>query len=485
MAWKDHLRENCLIGGQWVGADSGETIKVNDPGTGETLGTVPKMGRAETARAIDAASVAFAEYGSLTAAERAGLMMKLYQALMDNQADLGELLCREMGKPLAEARGEVGYGASFIRWFAEEGRRVYGDTIPSPWPGKRIMVTHSPVGVVGAITPWNFPNAMIARKLGAALGAGCTMVSKPASATPFSAIAFGALVEEAGFPKGTFNVITGSASAIAAEMCENPKLRKITFTGSTEVGKQLASNATAHMKRVSMELGGNAPFIVFDDADIDAAVAGAMVSKYRNSGQTCVCANRFLVQAGIYDAFAAKLRKAVEGLKVGRGYDEGVTQGPLIDAAGLEKVEEHLEDMLAHGAEIVTGGKRVGNTGTFFAPTVVKGATSAMKVFREETFGPLAPLFRFETEDEAVRMANDTEYGLACYFYTRDLGRAFRVMEALEYGMVGVNEGLVSTEVAPFGGVKDSGMGTEGSKYGLDDYLVRKYALFGGLGVKG
>ena len=485
MAWSDHLREACLIGGAWVQADSGATIAVTDPATGKTLGTVPKMGRAECARAIDAAHAAFLAYGALTANERAGLMMTLYTALMDNQADLGELLCREMGKPLAEARGEVAYGASFVKWFAEETRRIYGDTIPSPWAGKRIMVTHAPVGVVGAITPWNFPTAMIARKLGAALGAGCAMVCKPATATPYSALAFGALVEAAGFPKGIFNVITGSASEIAAEMCENPRLRKITFTGSTEVGKSLASAALAHMKRVSMELGGNAPFIVFDDADLDAAVAGAMVSKYRNSGQTCVCANRFLVQRGVHDAFVAKLKAAVEGLKVGRGYDEGVTQGPLIDDAALAKVEEHLADMIAGGATVVTGGKRIGNEGAFFAPTVVTGATTAMKPFSEETFGPIAPVFVFDTEAEAIAMANDTPFGLASYFYTRDLGRAYRVMEALEYGMVGVNEGLISCEVAPFGGVKDSGMGTEGSKYGLDDYLVKKYALFGGLGVRG
>jgi len=485
MAWSDHLREACLIGGAWVQADSGATIAVTDPATGKTLGTVPKMGRAECARAIDAAHAAFLAYGALTANERAGLMMTLYTALMDNQADLGELLCREMGKPLAEARGEVAYGASFVKWFAEETRRIYGDTIPSPWAGKRIMVTHAPVGVVGAITPWNFPTAMIARKLGAALGAGCAMVCKPATATPYSALAFGALVEQAGFPTGIFNVITGSASEIAAEMCENPKLRKITFTGSTAVGKSLASAATAHMKRVSMELGGNAPFIVFDDADLDAAVAGAMVSKYRNSGQTCVCANRFLVQRGVHDAFVAKLKAAVEGLKVGRGYDEGVTQGPLIDDAALAKVEEHLADMIAGGATVVTGGKRIGNEGAFFAPTVVTGATPAMKPFSEETFGPIAPVFVFDDEAEAIAMANDTPFGLASYFYTRDLGRAYRVMEALEYGMVGVNEGLISCEVAPFGGVKDSGMGTEGSKYGLDDYLVKKYALFGGLGVRG
>ncbi len=485
MAWRDHLHEACMIGGQWLQADSGETIPVTDPASGEKLGVVPKMGRAECARAIDAAHEAFDEYAHLTANERAALMMKLFEALMDNADDLGELLCREMGKSLAEARGEIVFGANFMRWFAEEGRRVYGDTIPSPWPGKRIIVGHHPVGVVGAITPWNFPNSMIARKLGAALGAGCTMVCKPATATPFSALAVGALVREAGFPKGAFSVITGSAGPIADELCENPKVRKITFTGSTEIGKQLASKALAHMKRVSMELGGNAPFIVFDDADLDAAVEGALVSKYRNSGQTCVCANRFLVQRGVYDAFAEKLKAKVETFKVGPGYEAGVNQGPLIDEGAVAKVEEHVADMLAHGGKVITGGKRVGNTGSFYAPTVVVGAHPKMKVFQEETFGPLAPLFPFDTEEEAIALANGTPFGLACYFYTRDLGRAFRVMEALEFGMVGVNEGLISTEVAPFGGVKDSGMGTEGSKYGLDDYLVRKYALFGGLGVRG
>ncbi|MFN3614833.1 MAG: NAD-dependent succinate-semialdehyde dehydrogenase [Rubrimonas sp.] len=481
MAWTDHLRTECLIGGEWVGADDGATVDVTDPSTGQKIGTVPKMGRAEAARAVAAAACAFEGLKAMTAAERANLMMKLHQALMDNQADLAELLSREMGKPLAEAKGEIAYGAGFVRWFAEEARRVYGDTIPSPWKDKRIIVTKEPVGVVGAITPWNFPNAMIARKLGAALGAGCSMVVKPATATPYSALAFGALVEEAGFPAGTVNVITGSASAIAAELCENPAVAKITFTGSTEIGKQLAAQASAHMKRVSMELGGNAPFIVFEDADLDRAVAGAVASKYRNSGQTCVCANRFLVQKGVHDAFVAKLKTAVEALKVGRGYDEGVTQGPLIDMAALEKVEEHVADMVAGGATVVTGGKRVGNGGAFYAPTIVTGATPAMKPFSEETFGPLAPIFTFETEEEAIAMANDTPFGLASYFYTRDLGRAFRVMEGLKYGMVGVNEGIISTEVAPFGGVKDSGMGTEGSKYGLDDYLSKKYALVGGL----
>jgi succinate-semialdehyde dehydrogenase/glutarate-semialdehyde dehydrogenase len=482
MAWSDFIHEACLIGDDWVQADSGETIDVTDPATGAVIGRVPKMGRAECARAIDAAAEAFKTYSAMTAAERYTLMMRLYDAMMDNQADLGELLCREMGKPLAEAKGEIAYGAAFVRWFAEEGKRVYGDTIPSPWADKRILVNFQPVGVVGAITPWNFPNAMIGRKLGAALGAGCTMVAKPATATPFSAIVIGRLMQECGFPAGTYNVITGSASQIADEMCENPKLRKITFTGSTEIGKQLASNALAHMKKVSMELGGNAPFIVFDDADLDRAVAGAMASKYRNSGQTCVCANRMLVQAGIYDRFVERLAEEVSAMKVGPGYEEGVNQGPLIDSSALEKVEEHVSDMVAKGAKVVTGGERVGNDGTFYRPTVVRDVTTAMKVAVEETFGPVAPVFRFETEEEAIAMANATEYGLAAYFYTQDLGRTFRVMEALEYGIVGINEGIISTEVAPFGGVKDSGLGTEGSKYGLDDYLVKKYALIGGLG---
>ena len=481
MAWSDHIREKCLIGGDWVGADGGATVDVTDPASGDVIARVPKMGRAECARAIEAAHVAFLDYRALTAAERQTMMMRLYEAMMDNQGDLGELLTREMGKPLAEGRGEIAYGASFIKWFAEQGKRIEGDIVPSPWRDKRVLVRHEPVGVVGAITPWNFPNAMIGRKLGAALGAGCAMVSKPATATPLSALAIGALMEECGFPAGTLNVITGSASEIAAEMCENPKLRKITFTGSTEVGKKLASDAMAHMKKVSMELGGNAPFIVFDDADLDAAVAGAVASKYRNSGQTCVCANRMLVQSGVHDAFVEKLAEAVSAMKVGPGYEPGVQQGPLIDAAAVEKVESHIADMVAKGAKVVTGGARIGSTGTFFQPTVIQGVTPEMAVAREETFGPVAPVFRFDTEEEAIAMANDTEYGLAAYFYTRDLGRTFRVSEALEYGIVGVNEGIISTEVAPFGGVKDSGLGTEGSKYGLDDYLVRKYALIGGL----
>jgi succinate-semialdehyde dehydrogenase / glutarate-semialdehyde dehydrogenase len=475
------LKQLCYINGQWVAAQSGDQIAVNNPATGAILGTVPRCGRAETAEAIAAAQAAFPAWKAKTAKERADLLLALHDAMMANKAALGELLTREMGKPRAEAEGEIGYGASFFKWFGEEARRVYGDVIPSPWAGKTIMVTKEPVGVVGAITPWNFPNSMIARKMAAALAAGCPIVIKPASQTPFSALAIALLAEQVGIPAGVVNVITGSAAAIADEMCENPALRKISFTGSTEIGKQLAAKAMAQMKRVSMELGGNAPFIVFDDADLDAAIAGAMASKFRNSGQTCVCANRLYVQAGVYDAFAAKLAAAVKAMKVGDGLEAGVQQGPLIDVAGVEKVEEHIADALARGGTVLAGGKRHPMGGSFFEPTVIGGVTSAMKVATEETFGPLAPLFRFETEAEVIAAANATEYGLACYFYTRDLGRAFRVKDALHYGMVGINEGIISTEVAPFGGVKDSGMGREGSKYGLDDYLSVKYALFGGL----
>lgn len=479
-AW---VRESCYIGGAWTGADDGAVIEVRNPAGGALIARVPRCGRAETARAVAAASAAFPAWRNLLARERADLMLALAEALLRNKAALGELLTREQGKPRAEAEGEVAGGAAFFRWFAEEARRVYGDTIPSPWPGKRILVTKQPVGVVGAITPWNFPHSMIARKLSAALAAGCTMVIKPASQTPLSALAIAALCEDVGFPAGVVNVLTGAAGPIADELCENPAVRKITFTGSTEVGKALGAKALAHMKRVSMELGGNAPFIVFDDADLDLAVKGAMLSKFRNMGQTCVCANRFLVQAGVFDAFAEKLAVAVRALKVGDGLEAGVEQGPLIDAHAVAKVEEHIADARAKGGRVVAGGARHPLGGGWFEPTVIAGATPDMAIAREETFGPVAPLFRFETESEAIALANATEYGLACYFYTRDLGRAWRVMEALDYGMVGVNEGLASTEVAPFGGVKDSGMGREGSKYGLEDYLDVKYALFGGLGL--
>jgi len=481
----DHplFKQACHIGGLWSHADSGATIEVTNPATGETIGTVPRCGRAETARAIDAAYLAFQDWKATTAEERATLMATLCDAIMDNHDALAEILTTEMGKPLAEAKGEIALGVKYVRFFAEQAKRIDGDIIPSPWRGKKILVTKEPVGVTGAITPWNFPHSMISRKLGAALAAGCTMVIKPASQTPYSALAFGALAEQAGFPRGVVNVLTGSAAEIAAEMCENPNLRKITFTGSTEVGKGLASHAAANMKKISMELGGNAPFLVFDDADLDAAVEGAMVSKFRNSGQTCVCANRIYVQSGVYDAFAEKLAAAIAGLKVGNGLDEGVSQGPLIDLNAVEKVEDHIRDATSKGARVLAGGKRHANGGSFFEPTLMADVSAEMKVAREETFGPLAPLFRFDSEEEAIARANDTEYGLACYFYTQDLGRAFRVMEALEYGLVGVNEGLITTEVAPFGGVKDSGVGNEGSKYGVDDYLNIKYACVGGLGL--
>jgi succinate-semialdehyde dehydrogenase/glutarate-semialdehyde dehydrogenase len=473
------FRQECFVDGRWIGGAG--KIEVTNPATGKVVGTVPKFGRDETRAAIDAAAAAFPDWRAKPAAERAEACRRMFQALMDNQDALGRLLTIEMGKPLAEAKGEVAYAANFFKWFGEEARRIYGDVIPSPWADKRIIVTKEPVGVVGSITPWNFPTAMIARKAAAALAAGCTIVCKPASQTPFSALAYGVIAEAAGLPKGVLNVITGSAAAIADEMCENPKLRKITFTGSTEIGKELAAKAMKNMKRVSMELGGNAPFIVFDDADLDRAVAGAVASKYRNSGQTCVCSNRILVQSSVYDAFAEKLAAAARKLKIGDGLDAGVEQGPLIDEAAVKKVEEHIEDAVKKGARILAGGRRHQKGLTFFEPTVLAGVAPGMLVAKEETFGPLAPLFRFDTEEEAVRMANDTEYGLASYFYTRDLARAFRVMERLEYGIVGVNEGIISTEVAPFGGVKDSGLGREGSKYGIDDYLNIKYALLGGL----
>ncbi|HET7714950.1 MAG TPA: NAD-dependent succinate-semialdehyde dehydrogenase [Bauldia sp.] len=470
-------REANYIDGAWVAADSGRTITVVNPATKEEMGTVPDCGRAETRRAIERAQAAFPDWSGATAATRAGLLRALSAAIEANKESLARLLTSEQGKPLTESRGEVGLAASYVLWFAEEARRVYGDTIPSPWPERRIMVIKQPVGVVAAITPWNFPTLMLARKIGAALAAGCTVVAKPASQTPYSAIAWGILAEDVGLPPGVLNVVTGAAREIGAEMTGNPLVRKITFTGSTAVGKELTAAAAGTMKRVSMELGGNAPFIVFDDASLDAAVAGAIQSKYRNSGQTCVCANRVLVHADIHDAFVARLAEAVGALKVGNGLDEGVAQGPLIDEAAVAKVEEHLADALGKGAKLVTGGHRL--EGTFFAPTVVIGVTPEMKVAREETFGPLAPVFRFETEEEAIALANDTEFGLAAYAYTRDLGRAMRVMERLQYGQVGINAGVITTEVAPFGGVKDSGLGREGSKYGIDEYLDIKYTCLG------
>lgn len=474
------FRQQCFINGAWV--SGAETIAVSNPATGATVGTVPKFGRAETNAAIAAAHAAFPAWRDKSADERGEVCRRFYQALMDNQDELGRILTIEMGKPLADAKGEVAFAARFFKWFGEEARRVYGDVIPSPWADKRILVTKEPVGVVGSITPWNFPTAMIARKAAAALSVGCTIVAKPASQTPFSALAYGVIAEEVGLPKGVLNIVTGSASAIADELCENPRVKKITFTGSTEIGKRLAANAMGGMKRISMELGGNAPFIVFEDADLDRAVAGAMISKYRNSGQTCVCANRILVQSSVYDAFTEKLAAEVRKLKVGDGLEAGVNQGPLIDQAAVAKVEEHIDDAVRKGARVAVGGKRHTLGGGFFEPTLLTGVTPDMLVARDETFGPLAPVFRFDTEEEALRMANDTEYGLASYFYTRDLGRMFRVMSKLEYGIVGINEGIISTEVAPFGGVKESGVGREGSKYGLDDYLNVKYALVGGLG---
>jgi succinate-semialdehyde dehydrogenase/glutarate-semialdehyde dehydrogenase len=473
------FREHCYVGGHWIGAVNEATISVDDPATGEVIGTVPKAGRTETRSAIDHASAAWPDWRARTGKERAAILRRWFDLVMANLDDLARLMTLEQGKPLVESRGEVVYGAAFLEWFAEEAKRTYGDTIPSHARDKRIIVIKQPIGVVGAITPWNFPIAMITRKVGPALAAGCTVVSKPASQTPFSALALAYLGERAGIPPGVFNVVTGSATEVGGELTSNPLVRKISFTGSTEVGKLLMAQCASTMKKVSFELGGNAPFIVFDDADLDAAVEGAIVSKYRNTGQTCVCANRFLVQARVYDEFARRLSDAVGRLKVGSGLEDGVTQGPLIDMAAVEKVESHIEDAVAKGATVVKGGTR--GTGRFFAPTVLTGVTPAMAVAREETFGPVAPLFKFETDADAIALANDTEYGLAAYFYGRDVQRVWRVAEALEYGIVGVNTGLISTEVAPFGGVKESGIGREGSKYGIEEYLEVKYICVGGI----
>ncbi len=475
------LRQKCYLNGAWTDADDGQTIAVNNPATGARLGTVPRMGAAETRRAIEAAAAAWPAWRARTAKERSAVLRRWFELLMANQEDLAILMTSEQGKPLSESRGEIAYAASFIEWFAEEGKRVYGDTIPGYAADKRIVVLKEPVGVVAAITPWNFPAAMITRKAGPALAAGCPVVLKPASATPYSALALAELGERAGIPRGIFSVVTGSAAAIGKELSTNPLVRKLTFTGSTEIGKQLMAQCASTVKKVSMELGGNAPFIVFDDADLDAAVVGAIASKYRNTGQTCVCTNRFLVQAGVYDQFADKLSTAVGQLKVGDGLKSDTQQGPLIDLAAVQKVEEHIADALAKGAKVVAGGKRHALGGTFFQPTVITGAAPGMAMAREETFGPVAPLFRFQTEAEALKMANDTEFGLAAYFYTRDLARSWRVSEGLEYGIVGVNTGLISTEVAPFGGVKESGVGREGSKYGIEDFLIVKYTCIGGI----
>lgn len=475
------FRQQCYIDGRWVDADERGTIDVTNPADGSRLGTVPRAGAAETRRAIEAANTAWPAWRSKTAQERCTILRRWFDLMMANQEDLAKLMTAEQGKPLAESRGEIAYAASFVEWFAEEGRRIYGDTIPAPFGDRRIVVIKQPIGVCAAITPWNFPAAMITRKAGAALAAGCTMVVKPASETPYSALALAELAERAGIPAGVFSVITGSASAIGGEMTGSPIVRKVTFTGSTEIGKLLIAQSAATVKKVSMELGGNAPFIVFDDADLDAAVVGAIASKYRNTGQTCVCANRLLVQDGVYDAFTAKLVEAVGRLKVADGMADGAQQGPLINMKAVEKIEEHIADATARGAHIALGGQRHALGGTFFQPTVLTDVTPEMKVAREETFGPLAPLFRFKTEEEAIRMANDTEFGLASYFYSRDIGRIWRVGEALEYGIVGINEGLISTAVAPFGGVKESGLGREGSHYGIEDYLEVKYMCMGGL----
>lgn len=473
------LRQQCLIDGRWI--DGERRIDVTNPATGERVGHVPQLGADETRQAIEAANRALPAWRARTAKERSALLRKWFELIMANQEDLARIMTAEQGKPIAEARGEIAYAASFIEWFAEEGKRVYGDTIPAPVSNQRIVVTKEPVGVCAAITPWNFPAAMITRKAGPALAVGCTMVLKPASQTPLTALALVALAERAGIPAGVLSVVTGSASAIGGEMSSNPLVRKLTFTGSTEVGRQLMAQTAATIKKVSMELGGNAPFIVFDDADLDAAVEGAIVSKYRNAGQTCVCANRIYVQSGVYEAFAQKLVAAVAALKVGNGMDDGVRIGPLIDDKAVAKVEEHIADALGKGARLLQGGQRHALGHSFFQPTVLADVAPGMLVAREETFGPLAPLFRFDTEDDVVAMANDTEFGLASYFYARDLGRVWRVSERLEYGMVGVNTGLISNEVAPFGGVKQSGVGREGSHYGIDDYLVIKYTCMAGI----
>jgi succinate-semialdehyde dehydrogenase/glutarate-semialdehyde dehydrogenase len=469
------VREQNYLAGEWIDGDGGRTVEVTNPATGAVLGTVPSVGAEETRRAIAAANAAWPAWRARTAKERAAILRRWFDLMLANQDDLAKIMTAEQGKPLAESKGEIAYAASFIEWFAEEGKRVYGDTIPQHQADKRIVVLREPIGVCAAITPWNFPAAMITRKVGPALAAGCPIVVKPASATPYSALALAVLAERAGVPEGVFSVVTGSAKAIGGEMTANPVVRKVSFTGSTGIGKVLLAQCAQTVKKTSMELGGNAPFIVFDDADLDAAAEGAIASKYRNAGQTCVCANRLLVQDGVYDAFAARLAERVAKLKVGNGMEAGVTTGPLIDPAAVAKVEEHIADAVARGARVVTGGKRHALGGLFFEPTILADVTPAMKVAREETFGPVAPLFRFRDEAEALRMANDTEFGLAAYFYARDLGRVWRVSEGLEYGMVGINTGLISTEVAPFGGVKESGLGREGSKYGIEDYLEVKY----------
>ena len=477
-----HLfRQQGYINGEWVDADNRSTFDVNNPADDSVLGHVPNMGAAETRRAIEAANAAWPAWRAKTAKERAAILRRWFELMLANQDDLAYLMTAEQGKPLAESKGEVVYAASFIEWFAEEGKRIYGDTIPQHQADKRLVVIKEPVGVCAAITPWNFPAAMITRKVAPALAAGCVVVIKPAEQTPFSALALAELAERAGLPKGVMSIVTGDPQPIGKELCANPLVRKLSFTGSTEVGRLLMQQCAATVKKLSLELGGNAPFIVFADADLDAAVEGAMASKYRNTGQTCVCANRLLIQDEVYDAFAQKLAEKVRAMKVGNGMEAGVVQGPLIDKAALAKVEEHISDAVGKGARVLTGGKHHALGGTFFEPTILTNVTPAMQMSREETFGPVAPLFRFQTEQEAVRMANDTEYGLAAYFYTRDVGRVWRMSEALEYGIIGANTGLISTEVAPFGGMKQSGLGREGSKYGIEEFLEVKYVCMGGV----
>ena len=473
------FRQQAYVDGAWVDADNGQTIKVNNPATGEIIGSVPKMGAAETRRAIEAADKALPAWRALTAKERANKLRRWFDLMIENQDDLARLMTIEQGKPLAEAKGEIAYAASFLEWFGEEAKRIYGDTIPGHQPDKRIIVIKQPIGVTAAITPWNFPSAMITRKAGPALAAGCTMVLKPASQTPYSALALAELAERAGIPKGVFSVVTGSAGEVGGELTSNPIVRKLTFTGSTEIGRQLMAECAQDIKKVSLELGGNAPFIVFDDADLDAAVEGALISKYRNNGQTCVCANRLYVQNGVYDRFAEKLQQAVSKLHIGNGLEKGVTIGPLIDEKAVAKVEEHIADALEKGARVVCGGKAHERGGNFFQPTILVDVPANAKVSKEETFGPLAPLFRFKDEADVIAQANDTEFGLAAYFYARDLSRVFRVGEALEYGIIGINTGIISNEVAPFGGIKASGLGREGSKYGIEDYLEIKYMCIG------
>ncbi|MFT0531550.1 NADP-dependent succinate-semialdehyde dehydrogenase [Castellaniella hirudinis] len=475
------LRQQGYVDGQWCDADGGQTVAVTNPATGATIGHVPRMGADETRRAIEAAHRAWAAWRALTAQQRAGILRRWFDLMQAHTEDLAVIMTAEQGKPLAESRGEIAYAASYLEWYAEEGKRAYGEVIPSAWADRRIIVAKEPIGVCAAITPWNFPSSMITRKAGAALAAGCPIVVKPALQTPYSALALAVLAEEAGVPAGVFSVLTGSAQAIGGEMTGNPLVRKLTFTGSTEIGRLLMQQSAATVKKVSMELGGNAPFIVFDDADLDAAVEGAMASKYRNSGQTCVCANRFYVHDKVYDAFSRKLVAAVQQLKVGNGLEDGVTQGPLIDQAAVAKIQEHIADAVEKGGRVLTGGQPHALGQSFFQPTVVAEATARMKVAREETFGPLAPLFRFSSDEEVIQLANDTEFGLAAYFFSRDIGRIWRVGEALEYGMVGINTGLISNAAAPFGGVKQSGVGREGSHYGLDDYLVVKYLCIGGI----